>query len=75
MDLSIDIEDRLSLLGLLVGVFVVVVGLGTLLGTPWTTTESSTAVVVQLVGIVATVAVGVVLILVTYVDEPGELVP
>lgn len=75
MDLAIDFEDRLAMLGVLVGGFVIVVGLGTLLGTPWTTTGSTLAVVVQMVGIVATVAVGIALIVVTYADEPGELLP
>jgi hypothetical protein len=75
MDMAIDFEDRLALLGVLVGAFVIVVGLGTLLGTPWTTAASTSAVVVQLLGIVATIAVGVVLIVVTYADDPGELLP
>jgi hypothetical protein len=75
MELAIDFEDRLAVLGVLVGGFVIVVGLGTLLGLPWTTTESSTAAVAQIVGILATLAVGVLLILITYADEPGELLP
>jgi len=75
MDMAIDFEDRLSVLGVLVGAFVVVVGLGTLLGQPWTTSESSSAVVVQLLGIVATIAIGLLLIVITYADDPGEILP
>lgn len=75
MDTAIDFEDNLAILGVLVGAFVVVVGLGTLLGQPWTTTENTSAVVVQLVGIVATIAIGVLLIVLTYADDPGELLP
>jgi hypothetical protein len=75
MDTAIDFEDRLSVLGVLVGAFVVVVGLGTLLGQPWTTSESTSAVVVQLLGIVATIAIGLLLIVITYADDPGEILP
>ena len=75
MDTTIDFEDNLAILGVLVGGFVVVVGLGTLLGQPWTTTESTSAVVVQLVGIVTMVAIGLLLIIITYADKPGELLP
>jgi hypothetical protein len=75
MDIPIDFEDRLAVLGVLAGAFVIVVGLGTLLGLPWTTTESTTAAVIQLVGIVANIAIGAVLIVITYADEPGELLP
>jgi ABC-type xylose transport system permease subunit len=62
-------EDTLELLGILFGAFVVVVGLGSLAGTPWTTTEKTTAVAVQTAGIFLTIAVGVVLVLVAYTGE------
>jgi hypothetical protein len=75
MDTAIDFEDNLAILGVLVGAFVVVVGLGTLLGQPWTTTENTSAVVVQMVGILATIGIGVLLIVLTYADDPGELLP
>jgi len=73
--MDIEFEDRLAVLGVLVGGFVIVVGLGTLLGQPWTTNGNTAAVVVQLVGIIATIAVGGLLIVITYADEPGELLP
>lgn len=75
MDTAIEFEDNLAVLGVLAGAFVIVVGLGTLLGQPWTTTESTSAALVQMVGILATIAIGVVLIVLTYADEPGELLP
>jgi hypothetical protein len=62
-------EDTLELLGVLLGVFVVVVGVGSLVGTPWTTTEDTTAAAVQTVGIFLTIAVGVVLVVVAYTGE------
>jgi hypothetical protein len=75
MNLPVDFEDRLAVLGVLVGAFVIVVGLGTLLGTPWTTTGSTSVVIVQLVGVVATIAIGVALIVITYADDPGDVLP
>lgn len=62
-------EDRLELLGILVGGFVVLYGLLLLGGTPWATNENILAVVVQMLGILATMAVGVILILVAYTGE------
>ncbi|ERH08992.1 MAG: hypothetical protein J07HX64_00744 [halophilic archaeon J07HX64] len=75
MDSPINFEDRLSVLGVLVGGFVIVVGFGTLLGAPWTTAVNTSVLLVQLLGIVATIAIGVVLVLVTYADDPGEILP
>jgi hypothetical protein len=75
MNLPVDFEDRLAVLGVLVGAFVIVVALGTLLGTPWTTTGSTSVVIVQLVGVVATIAIGVALIVITYADDPGDVLP
>lgn len=69
MDSSFD--DSLAVLGVLVGGFVVVVGLGTLLGLPWTSTDSTAAVAAQMVGIVATIAIGLLLVFLTYADDPG----
>jgi len=66
-----DIEDRLTAVGVVLGVFVIVAGLGTLLGLPWTTTEDTAAAAIQMVGIVVTIAIGVVLLGLTYADEPG----
>jgi uridylate kinase len=70
MDSSFD--DSLAVLGVLVGGFVVVVGLGTLLGLPWTSTDSTAAAAAQMVGIVVTIAIGLLLVFLTYADDPGE---
>ena len=75
MDSPVNFKDKLSVLGVLVGGFVIVAGLGTLLGAPWATTGNTSVLVIQLVGIVATVAIGVLLVLVTYADDPGDMVP
>lgn len=70
-----EFEDRLELLGVLAGGFVVVVALGTLLGLPWTTTDNTTAALIQVVGIVATIAVGVTLVAVTYDGTVSDALP
>ena len=75
MALGIEFEDRLAILGTLLGAFLIVAALGTLAGMPWTTNESTVAVAVQLVGIVATLGVGALLVVITYGTEPGELLP
>ena len=68
-------EDRLELLGVLTGLFLVIVALGTLLEPPWTTNESTGAALVQTLGIFIAIAVGVVLIQVTYSGDLRDLLP
>lgn len=51
-------EDRLELLGVLAGGFLVLVGLGTLIGAPWQYQNNLGGTVLQLLGIVGTIAVG-----------------
>jgi hypothetical protein len=50
--------DTLDVFGVLVGVFVALVGLGTLVGMPWQYTNSGVVTVLQVAGAVATVGVG-----------------
>ena len=71
----IGFEDRLELFGLLAGAFLVIAGLGMLVNQPWATAIDTTTAIVQVVGIVATVAVGVVLVLVTRSEEAGDVLP
>lgn len=52
-------DDSLDAYGVLVGVFVALVGLGTLVGMPWQYSNSATVTVLQVVGALATVGVGV----------------
>jgi hypothetical protein len=68
-------DDRLELLGVLVGLFVVIAGLGTLVSQPWSTTGNSSAAIVQTLGVLATIAVGVVVVLVTRSEPLDELLP
>jgi ABC-type xylose transport system permease subunit len=69
----VDFEDRLELLGLLTGIFVVIVALASLASQPWSTAESTTVVVIQTVGIVVTLAIGVLVFLVTRSDDLDDL--
>lgn len=51
--------DRLEPIGLATGVFLVVMGLLTVVSMPWATNGSLAVSILQLVGIVGTVAIGV----------------
>ncbi len=56
-------QDRLDVVGIPVGIFVLVVGLGTLLGQPWQyAAGGSLGMVLQLVGALSAVGIGVGLI-------------
>jgi hypothetical protein len=67
---QIELTDKLELLGVLAGAFLVVTALGSLLGTPWAYTGDSLVVAIQLVGVVATAAIGVGLAWLVY--EPRD---
>ncbi len=59
MDMNgLDVRDTLEPLGIGVGALLVLVGLGTLAGQPWATLNSTGAVVLQLVGVVGLLVVG-----------------
>lgn len=51
-------EDELELWGVLAGAFLVLVGLGTLVGMPWRYNSGALVSIAQLIGILATIAVG-----------------
>ncbi|MCU4800777.1 hypothetical protein OB920_10380 [Halobacteria archaeon HArc-gm2] len=51
-------DDALEPIGIAVGAFLVLVGLSTVVGTPWTTNPDTLAVALKLVGALATVALG-----------------
>lgn len=51
-------DDALEPLGVLAGAFLVLVGIGTIVGTPWTTNPDTVAVALKIVGALATVALG-----------------
>lgn len=56
---DVEFEDRLAVVGTAAGVFLVLAGLATVAGTPWTHKASLLAALVQVIGALATAAVGV----------------
>lgn len=50
--------DRLDALGVLAGVFLVLVALGTAAGTPWVYSGGTVVMVLQILGVLATAAIG-----------------
>ena len=65
----LDFEDTLEPLGIAAGALIVVMALGTIVGMPWATNGSILATLVQLIGVVAMIAVGVGLARLSYVEE------
>ena len=64
-------QDRLDLVSIPVGLFVLVVGLGTLLGQPWQyAAGGAPQMVLQLLGALAAVAIGVGLVWLGHFVEP-----
>lgn len=51
-------DDELEPVGIAVGAFLVLFGLATVVGTPWTTNPDMLAVALKLVGALATIALG-----------------
>jgi len=70
-----DFEDKLELLGLITGVFIVVTGLGTLAGAPWSTADGAGPAVIQVAGVFLLIALGVAIVLFTHSEDPEELLP
>lgn len=70
-----EYEDTLEILGVLGGLFLIIVALGTLSGLPWTTNEDGLAVAIQMVGILILFGLGVVLVLLTYTGDVRDLRP
>lgn len=71
--MNLEFEDTLEPLGIFAGVFVIVTSLGTLSGMPWTTSLNGFIGAVQVVGILASIAVGAVLISLSYTGDVGDL--
>jgi hypothetical protein len=68
----LPVADKLEVLGLLTGGFLVLVGLGTLSGLPWETAETTLVGITQALGGLLTIAVGVGLAWLTRTDgEPA----
>lgn len=66
---DIEFEDRLDVVGVAAGAFLVVVGLATIAGAPWALKSSLLAAGVQVLGALATAGVGVALVWLTQVDH------
>jgi hypothetical protein len=62
MNFTNRFSDRLEPVGIAAGVLLVLVALVTLAGTPWTTKGDIVASAVQVIGVLATAAVGVFLV-------------
>jgi hypothetical protein len=58
MSVRTRFDDRLEAVGTAVGVLLVLVGVATLAGAPWATKASTAAAVLQVVGVLATAALG-----------------
>lgn len=68
-------EDKLEWVGILGGLFVLIVGFGSLLQPPFVTTTDTVAAVVQTIGILATIVVGALLVLISYTGSTQSLLP
>lgn len=66
---SVATADSLDVVGIAGGVFLVLVGLGTLAGQPWQYANSSVVTVAQLLGSVGAIAVGAALAWLLYSTE------
>ncbi len=58
---SLDIDDTLEPLGIVVGALLVLFGIGTLAGQPWTV-KPVAPLLVQVIGVLAMVALGLALV-------------
>lgn len=67
-------DDKLEVLGVIAGAYLLFTVVGMVLGQSWSTTGNSLAAIVQIVGILATAAIGVLLILVVQGRDIGDLV-
>lgn len=65
-------DDTLELLGLLGGAFVVIVALGTLIGVPWSSTRTVGIGLVQTLGVLLTLVVGLGTIAIAYNGDLSE---
>lgn len=66
---DIEFEDRLDVVGVAAGAFLVVVGLATVVGASWAQKGDLLAAALQVLGALATAGVGVALVWLTQVDR------
>jgi hypothetical protein len=67
--MDIATTDKLEPLGVLAGAFLVLVAVGTVVGMPWETSNDALASILQLVGVVAMIGIGVGLARLSYVGD------
>jgi len=68
-----NVEDKLGLLGVLVGAYMLFTVVGMLVGQPWSTAQSGFVAAIQIVGILATAAITVFLVVVARGENLDEL--
>lgn len=66
--MNMDVSDRRELLGLVVGVFLVLAGLGTVVGQPWARVSNVGVAGVQILGALVAIGIGVLLVLLSRDD-------
>lgn len=71
----VSYEDKLELLGVLSGAVLLLMALGALVGTPWSTASGTGVAVVRIVGVLLLGAVGVVIVAVTYSGDISRKLP
>jgi hypothetical protein len=67
--MNLDVTDRLEPLGIVAGAFLVLVAVGTVVGMPWQTSNDALASILQFLGVVAMLAVGIGLARLSYVSD------
>ncbi|MEF8814953.1 MAG: hypothetical protein V5A55_14240 [Halovenus sp.] len=71
----VSYKDKLELLGVLAGAVLLLMALGALVGTPWSTARSTGIAVLRVVGILFLGGVGALIIQVTYSGNIREKLP
>jgi len=68
MSVTERFDDRLEPVGIAVGVLLVLIGLGTIAGTPWTVKGDMVASVLQIIGVALTIGLGALLVWLSRTD-------
>jgi hypothetical protein len=66
-------DDKLAVLGLAAGAFVLIVALGTLVGLPWSTAEGAVVGAIQTIGVLLAVPVAAIIVLITQGYDLNDL--
>ena len=66
--MNLTVTDPLEPIGILAGVLLIVVGIGTLVTAPWTHSASALVPILRILGTIATIFVGVALLYVVRLD-------